>query len=141
MDAFVIQGGRRLRGEVEINGSKNAALPIMAASLLTKEECVIRGVPDLADVRHLCSLLESLGANVRRDKENALHIQVEDESHCLADYETVRRMRASICVLGPMLARRHRAEVETYWPAERTWKGRRYLWVVRSAVRFWELRT
>jgi len=111
MDAFVIQGGTRLRGEIEINGSKNAALPIMASCLLTQEECVIRGVPDLADVRHLCSLLESLGAKVRRDKENALHIQVEDESHCLADYETVRRMRASICVLGPMLARRHRAEV------------------------------
>ena len=111
MDAFVIQGGTRLRGEVEINGSKNAALPILAACLLTREECVIRGVPDLADVRHLCSLLESLGAKVKRDKANALHIQVEDESHCLADYETVRRMRASICVLGPMLARRHRAEV------------------------------
>jgi UDP-N-acetylglucosamine 1-carboxyvinyltransferase len=111
MDAFVIEGGTRLRGEVEINGSKNAALPILAACLLTQEECVLRGVPDLADVRHLCSLLENLGAKFRRDKENALHIQVVDESHCLADYETVRRMRASICVLGPMLARRHRAEV------------------------------
>jgi len=111
MDAFVIQGGTRLRGEVEINGSKNAALPILAASLLTDEECVIRGVPDLADVRHLCSLLESLGAKVWQDKDKALHIQVEEESHCLADYETVRRMRASICVLGPMLARRHRAAV------------------------------
>ncbi|MBN1846794.1 MAG: UDP-N-acetylglucosamine 1-carboxyvinyltransferase [Sedimentisphaerales bacterium] len=111
MDAFVIQGGTRLRGEVTISGAKNAALPIMAACLLTQQECLIRNVPDLADVRHLSSLLENLGAKVWRDKQKTLHIQVQDESHCLADYETVRRMRASICVLGPMLARRHRAEV------------------------------
>lgn len=111
MDMFVIQGGTRLRGEVHISGSKNAALPIMAASLLTKEECVLHGVPDLADVRHLVALLEKLGARVQRDQQGKLHIKTEDESVCLADYESVRRMRASICVLGPLLARRHRAEV------------------------------
>ena len=58
MDSLVIQGGTRLRGEVIINGAKNAALPIMAACLLTTEECVIRSVPNLVDVRHLISLLE-----------------------------------------------------------------------------------
>jgi len=111
MDSFVIQGGTRLRGEVGISGSKNAALPILAAALLTREECVIRGVPDLSDVRQLCSLLEDLGARVWRDDGQGLHVKVEDESRCLADYETVRRMRASICVLGPLLARRGHAEV------------------------------
>jgi len=111
MDMFVIHGGTRLRGEVTISGAKNAALPIMAASLLTNQETVIRSVPDLVDTRHLISLLEQLGASVRRDNSGALHIKVEDESNCLADYESVRRMRASICVLGPLLARRGRAEV------------------------------
>jgi UDP-N-acetylglucosamine 1-carboxyvinyltransferase len=111
MDMFVIHGGTRLRGEVTISGAKNAALPIMAASLLTNQETVIRSVPDLVDTRHLISLLEQLGARVRRDNSGALHIKVEDESNCLADYESVRRMRASICVLGPLLARRGRAEV------------------------------
>ena len=111
MDSLVIQGGTRLRGEVIINGAKNVALPIMAACLLTTEECVIRSVPDLVDVRHLISLLESLGAKVRRDKDGALQIKVEDESNSLADYESVRKMRASICVLGPLLAKRGSAEV------------------------------
>jgi len=111
MDTFVIQGGTRLRGEITIGGSKNAALPIMAACLLTRQECIIRDVPDLADVRHLSSLLEKLGCCVRRDNSKALRIKVEDESCSLADYESVRRMRASICVLGPLLARRKHAEV------------------------------
>ncbi len=108
---FVIQGGTRLRGEVEISGSKNASLPIMAAALLTREETVLKGVPDLADTRHLIRLLETLGAKIWRDDADSLHIKVEDESSTLADYEMVRRMRASICVLGPLLTRRGRAEV------------------------------
>ena len=111
MDSFVIQGGTRLSGEVTINGSKNAALPIMAACLLTEEECVIRSAPDLADVNYLMKLLEKLGARCRRDEDGALRIKVEDDSCCLADYDTVRRMRASICVLGPLLARRRQAEI------------------------------
>lgn len=111
MDLFVINGGTRLRGETTISGAKNAALPIMAACLLTRQECIIRNVPDLADVRHLIALCEKLGCRVRRDNSRALRIKVEDESCCLADYESVRRMRASICVLGPLVARRKHAEV------------------------------
>ena len=111
MDAFVIQGGARLSGEVTLSGAKNAALPIMAACLLTREKVVLRGVPDLADIQHLTALLTNLGVNLHRDNTDALHLKVEDESCCLADYETVRKMRASICVLGPLLARRGRAEV------------------------------
>ncbi len=108
---FVIQGGSRLKGNIPLSGSKNASLPIMSAALLTDEEIILRNVPDLADIRHQCKLLESLGAKVWRDNENALHIKVEDESNCQAEYELVRRMRASICVLGPMLARRQKAQV------------------------------
>jgi len=111
MDMFKIQGGTRLRGEITISGAKNAALPIMSACLLTNQECIIQDVPDLADIRHLTSLMENLGARVWRDQDHRMHIKVEDESNCLADYESVRRMRASICVLGPLLARRGRAEV------------------------------
>ena len=62
MDAFVIQGGTRLSGEVTLSGAKNAALPIMAACLLTREEVILRGVPDLADIQHLIVLLTDLGA-------------------------------------------------------------------------------
>ncbi len=111
MDMFVIQGGTRLSGEIEVSGAKNAALPILAASLLTKDETIIRNVPDLADIRHLCRLLESLGAKIKRDRTGAMHIKVDDESCCLADYESVRKMRASICVLGPLLAHRGKAMV------------------------------
>jgi len=111
MDMFLIQGGTRLRGEICISGAKNAALPIMAACLLTDQENVIRNVPDLADIRYFVTLLEKLGAKIWRDDSGAMHIKVEDESCSLADYETVRRMRASICVLGPLLARRKRADV------------------------------
>lgn len=111
MDMFLIHGGTRLRGEVSISGAKNAALPIMAACLLTREETIIRNVPDLVDIQHLTKLLEKLGAKIWRDETKAMHIKVEDESNSLADYESVRRMRASICVLGPLLARRGKAEV------------------------------
>jgi len=111
MDIFEIEGGTRLRGRVAISGAKNAALPIMAASLLTDEQSVIRSVPDLADIRHLSDLLATLGAEVARDDAGVVRIRVADESNCMADYESVRRMRASICVLGPLLAKRGRAKV------------------------------
>ena len=111
MDIFEIEGGTRLRGRMTVSGAKNAALPIMAASLLTQEQSVIRSVPDLADIQHLCDLLTILGAEVVRDGDGTVRIKVTDESNCMADYDSVRRMRASICVLGPLLAKRHRAKV------------------------------
>ena len=111
MDKFIITGGSRVQGELTVSGSKNSALPIMAASLLTKQKNIIRAVPDLMDVRNLAKLLNNLGADVSRDPTGAMHIEVEDESNSLADYESVRRMRAGICVLGPLLARRSHAEV------------------------------
>ncbi|MCC5824222.1 MAG: UDP-N-acetylglucosamine 1-carboxyvinyltransferase [Phycisphaerales bacterium] len=115
MDAFVIEGGRRLEGRLRINGSKNSALPIMAAVLLTDEPVTLRDVPDLSDIRNMVRLLGELGVMIARETDNrgqpvfALHAIDQSPSH--ARYEIVRTMRASICVLGPMLARRGKARV------------------------------
>ncbi len=111
VDCFVITGGNRLRGQVTIKGSKNAALPIMAASILTEGETVLKGVPELADVEHLSFILEKLGVAVMRDEQRNIRLKVEDEMNCLAEYELVRKMRASVCVMGPLLAKRRYARV------------------------------
>ena len=111
MESFQITGGKRLKGSVEINGSKNASLPIMAASILTDGDTVLKGVPDLADTRHLAFLLEKLGLTVTREENRDLRLRVEDEMNCHAEYELVRQMRASVCVMGPLLAKRGRAQV------------------------------
>ena len=68
MDCLVIKGGTPLKGEVKISGAKNAALPLMAATLLTDQECVLRNLPNLSDVRFMCRILESLGAEVKTDR-------------------------------------------------------------------------
>jgi len=109
MDMLVVRGGRPLRGTVRIGGAKNAALPIMAASLVADGTTVLHSVPDLVDVTTLSHVLRSLGAQVERRADGALLITVIDQQPCLADYELVRRMRASVCVLGPLLGRRKRA--------------------------------
>lgn len=106
---FVIQGGKPLHGSVRVGGAKNSALPIMAATLLADGETVLRDVPDLMDVRTLGELLQSLGMRVERRADRSLAMQVVDDRQVVADYELVRKMRASFCVLGPLLARRGRA--------------------------------
>ena len=111
MDTFVIHGGPRLKGLVEISGSKNAALPILAAALLADGPSILRHVPDLADIRHMAVLLGELGAEVERDESGAMTLRVADESKSHARYDLVRKMRASICVLGPLLAKRGQARV------------------------------
>jgi UDP-N-acetylglucosamine 1-carboxyvinyltransferase len=109
MDMLVVRGGQPRRGTVCVGGAKNAALPIMAASLVAEGTTVLRGVPDLVDVSTLSHVLRSLGAEVERRDDGAMLITVVDQQPCLADYELVRRMRASVCVLGPLLGRRRRA--------------------------------
>ncbi|MCK6455717.1 MAG: UDP-N-acetylglucosamine 1-carboxyvinyltransferase [Phycisphaerae bacterium] len=111
MDYFLINGGNRLRGPVRVSGSKNAVLPIMAASILTDGDTILRGVPDLADIRHMALLLAKLGVSVERHDDGSLHLRVEDERNCHAEYDLVRKMRASVCVMGPLLARRRQAQV------------------------------
>jgi UDP-N-acetylglucosamine 1-carboxyvinyltransferase len=111
MDMFVVRGGRRLAGRVAVSGAKNAALPIMAASILASGPSVIWGVPELADVRTLSQLLQTLGMNVLRGAAGEILLDVHDRKACVADYDLVRKMRASICVLGPLVARRGFAAV------------------------------
>ena len=114
MDTFVINGGRRLAGRTRVNGSKNAALPLMAAALLTDEPVVLRDVPDLADIRNMQRLLGELGCvrvNEGDDRKGVLALHASDTSNSHARYDIVRTMRASICVLGPLLAKRGSARV------------------------------
>ena len=108
---FVIRGGRPLRGRIQVGGAKNAALPIMAAALMADGPVVLRDVPELVDVGTLSNLLASLGVLVERRADRSLLITTFDETPIVADYELVRKMRASICVLGPLLAKRGRAVV------------------------------
>jgi len=111
MPQLRIQGGRSLRGEIEVSGAKNAALPIMAASILASEPVRLEEVPRLADVRTLARMLKRLGVAVRRADDGALLLETVDPAPVQADYALVRRMRASFCVLGPLLARRGEAVV------------------------------
>ena len=110
MDAFEIIGGRRLRGTVRVSGAKNAALPQMAAALMATGPVVLAGVPNLSDIRMLAKILGELGLETTRDGAD-LTMTVGDETRCLARYDLVKQMRASICVLGPLLAKRGKAIV------------------------------
>ncbi len=111
MDKLVIKGGKRLEGTVSVSGSKNATLPIaVAASILGDGMSVIHNVPDLRDVETLRSVVEVLGA-VTKFKDSTLHISPRNEIVYEAPYDLVRKMRASIYVLGPLLARLGRAKV------------------------------
>jgi UDP-N-acetylglucosamine 1-carboxyvinyltransferase len=113
MDKFVMEGGKRLSGTVQIEASKNAALPILAACLLAeKGESLINNIPNLADVDVILKVLEHLGAKVKRDKvDKKVAINAEAVNSFEAPYDLVRRMRASFLVLGPLLARFNQAKV------------------------------
>src|SRR5580692_8054134 len=103
MDKLMVTGGARLKGRVDISGSKNSALPILAATLLTPEKCVIHNVPDLSDIRFMLEILRQLGATVTFD--NGTVTTRAEKVISEVPYDLVRKMRASICVLGPMIAR------------------------------------
>jgi UDP-N-acetylglucosamine 1-carboxyvinyltransferase len=109
MDKIIVRGGRPLSGFVKISGSKNSALPILAATLLTREPCIIHSVPDLSDIHYMLQILSHLGAQVER-ASGTVTIQAE-KVQTTAPYEIVRKMRASICVLGPLLGRHKEARV------------------------------
>lgn len=96
---------------MEINGAKNAALPIMAACILCEGEVVLHRVPDLSDVRLMEQLLNKLGVSTSREPGGTVRLKVRDEMNCHADYELVRKMRASVCVMGPLLAKRGKSQV------------------------------
>ncbi|RMH71661.1 MAG: UDP-N-acetylglucosamine 1-carboxyvinyltransferase [Gemmatimonadetes bacterium] len=110
MDKFIITGGSPLRGELPISGSKNAVLPVMAATLLTKGTTVIHNVPDLVDMRTMAHLLRILGAKVQFE-DHRLTIDTTTYDFNEVPYELVKTMRASIYVLGPLLAKMGEAKV------------------------------
>jgi UDP-N-acetylglucosamine 1-carboxyvinyltransferase len=110
VDRLLVTGGRRLSGAVDIGGAKNSALKLMAAALLAEGRSVIRNVPDIADCRTMAEVLERLGAGVERH-DHELAIDASGTLGMETPYELVRRMRASILVLGPLLARTGRSRV------------------------------
>ena len=105
----MIKGGTPLHGEVTVSGAKNSVLPIMAATLLTRESCVIRRVPDLSDVQFMGQILASLGAQVK--VEGSTVTVHANKISGYGDYDLIRKMRGSICILGPLLARLRKATV------------------------------
>jgi UDP-N-acetylglucosamine 1-carboxyvinyltransferase len=109
MDKILIHGGHQLSGSIKISGSKNSALPILAATLLTREPCILRRVPDLSDTNYMLQILIHLGAQVER-ASGTVSVTAEKVTS-VAPYEVVRKMRASVCVLGPLLGRCKEATV------------------------------
>jgi len=109
---YIVRKSDPLRGQVEISGSKNAVLPIMSAALLTEEKCTILDAPALKDVEIMCRLLEDLGSEVSQDIENNIvEIETKEISTHIASHELVKKMRASILVMGPLLARTGKARI------------------------------
>ena len=105
MDKLIVHGGCTLRGHVNISGSKNAALPILAAALLTEEPVIIRRVPDVSDTNYMIQIMGQLGADVERSSGT---VRIEAKNiHSQASYDQVRKMRASICLMGPLMGRLH----------------------------------
>jgi UDP-N-acetylglucosamine 1-carboxyvinyltransferase len=123
MDSFLIRGGSRLKGKIEISGSKNSALPILAACLMAEGKTTLHSVPRLSDIDSMIKLIGELGCHVYRHElpeapageapalNGPLDIEVTDKKQCEARYDIVKTMRASICVLGPLLAARGKAIV------------------------------
>ncbi|HYA27255.1 MAG TPA: UDP-N-acetylglucosamine 1-carboxyvinyltransferase, partial [Acidobacteriota bacterium] len=117
MDRIIIQGSKRLNGEIAVSGSKNAALPILISSLLTEEPCTYQSVPHLADIRTTLKLLSGIGCKSDSqpwlDGADALTLRADRIQKHEAPYELVKTMRASFLVIGPLLARFGQARVST----------------------------
>src|SRR5580765_5599276 len=122
MDSFLLRGGSRLKGKIEISGSKNSALPILAACMMAEGKTTLKSVPRLSDIDSMTKLLGELGCHTYRHDgpegigggpslNGPLDITVTDEKNCEARYDIVKTMRASICVLGPLLGKRGKAIV------------------------------
>jgi len=111
MDRLIIEGGHPLHGNIQISGAKNAALPLMCASLLTDQKLVLQNLPKLADIYTLSSVLEHLGIACEKTAIGEMSLQQKGPVETTAPYDMVRKMRASILVLGPLVARHGRAKV------------------------------
>ena len=111
MDKLLIEGGTALAGEVHISGAKNAALPILAGTLLATEPVTVSNIPHLNDVTTTISLLQTMGVQVTVDDSLRIEVDASDVANRTASYELVKTMRASILVLGPLVARFGEADV------------------------------
>ncbi|MBU0649228.1 UDP-N-acetylglucosamine 1-carboxyvinyltransferase [Patescibacteria group bacterium] len=111
MSKFIIRGGQKLEGEVRVHGMKNAATPILAATLLTQEECIVDNVPQISDVRKMVEILQSLGAKAEWLGRHKLKICAKDVSLGKIDQAKVKSMRSSVLLLGPLLARFHEVSI------------------------------
>ena len=110
MEKIIISGGNPLKGEIKVSGSKNSALPIIAASLLSEKKIILRNIPHLSDVNSMLDLLKSLNSSISVSKD-LIKIQSRNPHQLIAPYDLVRKMRASFLVLGPLLARFGSAKV------------------------------
>lgn len=110
MKKYIINGGIPLEGEIEINGSKNAALPVLAATLLSEDCCKIFNVPNLLDIRNMCELLNCLGCRINA-KKDVYEVYAGNLQSDVMSYETVNKLRASFLVVGPLLARTGRVKI------------------------------
>src|SRR5213075_1894660 len=111
MSTLLIEGGHRLSGSVDVEGNKNSALPLLAACLLTKEECVLTNVPRISDVEVMARLMLDLGAEVEGIGSTTLRVRCPDIVKDEPDGALVGRLRGSVLLLGPLLARRGRAQL------------------------------
>src|ERR1044072_211847 len=109
MDKILIHGGRRLSGSIKVSGSKNSSLPILAATLLTREPCILHRVPDLSDTNYMLQILTHLGAQVER-ASGTVTVTAE-KVEAVAPYDVVGKRRGSVCVIGPLLGRCKEATV------------------------------
>ncbi|MBQ3181175.1 MAG: UDP-N-acetylglucosamine 1-carboxyvinyltransferase [Clostridia bacterium] len=110
-ERFIIKKTEKLSGEVNVSGSKNATLPILAATLLTQGKTTLKNVPDLTDVKNMCEILVCMGAKITQKNKNELLIDTEDISHTIAPYDLTCKLRGSFLVMGPMLARMKRVRL------------------------------
>lgn len=111
MDKLLVTGGRPLKGTIDVSGAKNAALPIIAATLLATEPVTVRNIPQLNDVTTIMTLLESMGVKINFDEDFNVEVDSSNVTTRRADYDLVKTMRASILVLGPLLTRFGEADV------------------------------
>ena len=110
MEKIIVEGGKRLQGEIDVSGAKNAVLPLMAACILAHGESTLNNVPDLADVRTMAKLLQIMGARVEFEN-GRMSIDSSGMNSWEAPYDLVKTMRASVLVLGPLTARFGKARV------------------------------
>ena len=114
MKKLVINGGYPLSGSVKISGSKNAALPMMTACILSDHNITLNGIPDLADVKTLITLLDSMGMKTKKNHKGSFTFNASEIESKFASYELVKTMRASILVLGPLLSKYKKSSKEMF---------------------------